>query len=68
MKRLGVISTAERKDIEERVRFALNLPSDPNEDWFTRNASPELLEKVFMQIELNQREGAISRLIDKLDC
>lgn len=67
MKRIGLINADEKKDIEERLRLALSLPSDPNEDWFIRNASPELLEKVFMQIEPSQREGVISRLIDKLD-
>lgn len=48
MQRLGGISTGERKAVEQRVRFALNLSSDPSEDWFVQNASPELLEKVFL--------------------
>ena len=67
MNRLGMINADERNDLEERLRLALNLPSHPSEEWFTQNAYPELLEKVFMQIEPIQRQGAISRLIDKLD-
>lgn len=68
MKRLGVISADEKKDIEARLMLALNLPNSPSEDWFTQNASTELLEKIFMLMDTSQREGAISRLLNKLDC
>lgn len=64
MERIGVINTDEKKDIDERLRVALNLSSNLNEDWFTENASPELLEKVFLKLDPSQRENAISRLID----
>ena len=64
--RLGVINTGEKKDLEERLRYALNLPNCLSEDWFTKNSSPELLEKVYMGIEPIQREEALSRLVDKL--
>lgn len=68
MKRTGVINADERSDIEERLRLALNLQNYPSEEWFTQNASLELLEKVFMLIAPSQQEDGISRLMDKLDC
>lgn len=67
IKRLGIINADEKKDLEERLRLALNLSESPSEDWFTQNASPDLLERVFMQLDPRQREEAISQLIDKLD-
>lgn len=67
MKRLGVINADEKKDIEARLRLALGLQNAPNEDWFIQNASPELLEKVFILIDKSQREEAIWRLFNKLD-
>ncbi len=68
MKRLGTINTGERKDIEDRLKLALELPNHPSEDWFIQNASPELIEKIFILIDPSQRESVISRLLDQLDC
>lgn len=68
MTRRGIINVDEKKDLEERVKLALNLPNHPSEDWFTRNASPELLEKILMLIPPSQQQEALLRLIDKLDC
>ncbi len=64
MKRLGIISANEKNDIRERLSFALNLPNYPSEDWFSQNASPELLEKVFIGLPSSQREEGLSRLLD----
>ena len=66
MHRFGVINSDEKRDLEDRLRLALKLPNDPSEDWFARNASPELLEKVFMHIDPSQREETILRLTDLL--
>lgn len=66
MHRLGVINLDEKRDLEDRLRLALNLSNCPSEDWFAQNASPELLERVFVQIDPSQREEAILRLTDLL--
>jgi hypothetical protein len=67
MVRLGVINSDEKKDLEDRLKLALSLSNEPNEDWFTQNASPELLKKVFMLIDPSQRDEAILQLIDNID-
>lgn len=66
MQRMGAISQNERVEIEFRLKYALNLSENPSDDWFSQNASPELLEKVFLGLDKKQQEDALSGLLDSL--
>lgn len=66
MQRMGAISQNERVEIEFRLKYALNLSENPSDDWFSQNASPELLEKVFSGLDKKQQEDALSGLLDSL--
>ena len=67
IERIGKITRTQKKDIKEILGNLLNLLSDPNDDWFMRNTSPELIEKIFNYIEPSEKEKLIERLIYKIE-
>ncbi len=44
--RVGQIDKPDKEAIEERLYYFLNI-SESSDDWFVKNASPEILKKVF---------------------
>jgi len=66
IQRIGVLSKNDREAIELRLKFALNLPETQNDTWFTENASPELLKKVFLELNEKQQKDSIEDLLDYL--
>jgi mRNA interferase MazF len=47
LNRVGQIDKPDKESMEERLKYFLNIQENPNDDWFVKNASPELLKKVF---------------------
>ncbi len=45
--RIGQLDKHDKKAIEERLNYALDIEDNPNEYWFINYASAELLTKVF---------------------
>jgi mRNA-degrading endonuclease toxin of MazEF toxin-antitoxin module len=67
LKRVGQLNQADKEAIEERLKYFLNLGDNPGEDWFIKNASPELLQKVFNHLpDETTKSMAIEKLIDDL--
>ncbi len=64
--RIGQLEKSDREAIEERLKYFLNLIDNPSEDWFAKNASPELLKKVFDYLPKNTKKSALEELIDNL--
>ena len=64
MQRMGVISADDRKAIELRLKFSLQLSETPSDDWFTENASPELLKQIFSNLNKEQQENIVTDLLD----
>ncbi|MUH00974.1 type II toxin-antitoxin system PemK/MazF family toxin [Scytonema sp. UIC 10036] len=67
LNRIGQLEQADREAIEERLKYFLNLQDNPSEDWFARNASPELLKKIFDYLPKDTQNLALEELIDNLD-
>ncbi|MCP2729444.1 type II toxin-antitoxin system PemK/MazF family toxin [Limnofasciculus baicalensis] len=66
--RLGQLDKGDKEAIEERLKYFLNLGDNPSEDWFIKNASIELLQKVFDSLpDETTKSIAIEKLIDNLD-
>ncbi|MGD1701634.1 type II toxin-antitoxin system PemK/MazF family toxin [Dapis sp. BLCC M229] len=61
-KRVGQLDKEDREEIGKRLTDLFDLEPD---DWFTKNASPELLIKIMYKIPENERHLAIERLIDE---
>ncbi len=66
LERLGQLDKYDQEEIKKRLRYYLNLNNEPDDDWFKKNASPELLKKVFEQIPDKNKEEALNNLLDNL--
>lgn len=64
--RIGQLDKPDKDVIEERLKYFLNIQENPSEDWFTQNASPELLKKVFDFLPEDTKSLAIEKLINNL--
>ncbi len=64
IERSGKLKPEEIEEIDERLRYLLGLSQDPSDDWFVKNATPQLLEKVYRDIKPEERENALCGLMD----
>jgi mRNA interferase MazF len=64
--RIGQLGPEEKQGIEKRLKYFLNIQENPSEDWFKKNASIELLQKVldFLPDQETKNRG-IEALIDR---
>jgi mRNA-degrading endonuclease toxin of MazEF toxin-antitoxin module len=66
LNRIGQLDKADREAIEERLKYFLNIQDNPSEDWFVKNASPEIVKKVFDYLSEEDKSSVIEELINKL--
>jgi mRNA interferase MazF len=66
LKRMGAVSKQDRERIQERLMYYFGIPEEPSDEWFTDNATPELLKKVFYLLPDSQKKFAIDILIEQL--
>ncbi|MBR8834925.1 MAG: type II toxin-antitoxin system PemK/MazF family toxin [Stigonema ocellatum SAG 48.90 = DSM 106950] len=67
LNRTGQIDKPDKDAIEERLKYFLNIQENPSDDWFVKNASPELLKKVFDNLCEDSKQSALEEFIDNLD-
>ncbi|MDF5718184.1 MAG: type II toxin-antitoxin system PemK/MazF family toxin [Rhizonema sp. NSF051] len=67
LNRVGQIDKPDKEAVEERLKYFLNIQENPSDDWFVKNASPELLLKVFDNLPEESKQSVIEELIDNLD-
>lgn len=65
--RIGQIDKPDKQAIEERFKYFLEITENPNDDWFVKNASPEVLNQVFDNLSADNRESALEVLIDDVE-
>jgi len=61
--RLGQLDKGDKREIEYRLRYYLNL-LELEEDWLAKNARPELLLKVYARLSEEQKESVLGELLD----
>jgi hypothetical protein len=67
LERVGQVTKDDRQEIDERLKYFLAMPENP-EDWLIKNASPEILVKVFDCLpSVETKKQAIEQLIDRLE-
>ncbi len=64
--RIGQLDKSDKDAIEERLKYFLNIQENPSDDWFAKNASPEILQKVFDNLPEETKNLALEKLIDNL--
>jgi mRNA-degrading endonuclease toxin of MazEF toxin-antitoxin module len=47
LQRIGQLDKSDKDAIEERLKYYLDISENPSDDWFVKNASIELLKKVY---------------------
>jgi mRNA interferase MazF len=67
LNRVGQIDKPDKDAVEERLKYFLNIQESPSDDWFMKNASPELLKKVFDNLPENSQKSVLEEMIDNLD-
>jgi len=65
--RIGQLDKSDKEAIAERLNYYLGISDDPSEDWFLKNASPDLVKKVFGYLSEADKQSVISELIDDFD-
>jgi mRNA interferase MazF len=67
LERIGQLQSKDRDKIEERLKYLLGLSSEPTDDWFQHNASPELLRKIYGYMPDSLRIQALEELVDGIE-
>jgi hypothetical protein len=45
--RMGQISASDKEEINQTLAYYLDIDLNPSDDWFRKNASPQLVQKVY---------------------
>ncbi len=64
LKRTGQLEKADKDAIDDRLKFYLGLTENPSDDWWAKNASIELLKKVYYFLPNKEKSQAIEELIN----
>ena len=63
--RIGQIDKSDKETVEERLKYLLDIPQNPSDDWFRKNASPELLKKIYDDLTEDDKQSVKDSLIDR---
>jgi mRNA interferase MazF len=66
MERMGQLDSRDRREIEQRLKFSLELSSPTTDDWL-RNMTPELFKKAYGHLADDLKMKALEDLIDGVD-
>lgn len=66
LNRIGQLEPPDREAIEKRLKYFLKITENPSDDWFAKNISPELLQKVFNYLPEDIKHSALEELINNL--
>ena len=47
--------------------YYLAFDPNPSDDWFRKNASPQLVQKIYGYLSSAEKESLLETLLDKLD-
>lgn len=68
LQKIGQLEKSDKDAIEERLKYYLGISENPSNDWFVKNASIELLKKVYDHFPDEQTKNqAIEELLKGLD-
>jgi len=64
IERIGQLDQKDKDGIEERLKYALNINETPSEDWFKKNTSPELIQRLYSYLPASIQERTLEDLLD----
>ena len=64
LKREGQLDKSDKLRVSERLKYFLGFDLEPSEDWFKKNATPELTQKIYGLLPEADKKELLERLID----
>jgi mRNA interferase MazF len=64
--RLGQLDSKDKTEITRRLTYFLGIDNNPDEDWFRKNATPELVQKIYGYIPKEDRAVLLENLLDEI--
>lgn len=65
--RIGQLNKQDKDGINKRLRYYLGLAPNPTEDWFRKNATPEMIQTVYGQLTQEEKKSLLEKLLDELE-
>ncbi|MFN7715922.1 MAG: type II toxin-antitoxin system PemK/MazF family toxin [Pseudanabaenaceae cyanobacterium] len=65
--RMGQLSANDKEEINRTLAYYLAFAPNASDDWFRKNASPQLVQKVYSYLSSAEKESLLETLLDKLD-
>jgi mRNA-degrading endonuclease toxin of MazEF toxin-antitoxin module len=65
--RKGQLDKNDKIEIEKRLKYFLGFNDEPDEDWFKKNASPALVQKIYGYLSESDRSVLLNSLLDDFD-
>jgi len=67
LERVGQLETNDRLKIDERLKYFLGFDNQPNEDWLKKNASPDLVQKMYSFLPNVDKKIVLEKLLDDFE-
>ena len=64
--RMGQLSASDKEEINQTLAYYLAFDPNPSDDWFRKNASPKLVQKVYSYLSNTEKEKILETLLDDL--
>jgi mRNA interferase MazF len=65
--RCGQLDAKDKTEIQERLKYYLNFDSILSEDWFKKNATPEVIKKLFGYLSDSKKNETIEDLLENIE-
>ncbi|MCY7331871.1 MAG: type II toxin-antitoxin system PemK/MazF family toxin [Pseudanabaena sp. CAN_BIN31] len=62
--RMGKVSLSDKSEINQTLAYFLNIPTEPNDDWFRKNVSVNLIQKVYGYLSSAEKKKLLETLLD----
>jgi mRNA interferase MazF len=64
--RVGQLDKRDKEGINKRLKYFLGFDSNPEDDWFKQNATPELAQKIYGYLSESEKNRLLGSLLDTL--
>jgi mRNA interferase MazF len=64
--RVGQLDANDKAEIKQRLQYLLGFDTAPDEDWFKKNATPAIAEKIYSYLSDDEKNSFLENLLDNL--
>jgi mRNA interferase MazF len=66
LNRNGQLDKNDKDEIQKRLKYFLGFDNEPDEDWFKKNATSDLVQRVFDYLPDSEKSALIESLLDDI--